>query len=112
MIVRVFRARVRPGFEADFMEQQRRAGDQAVDGLLGHVGARQQGDGGITTISISFWRDIEAIQRFTRGALDRPVVTVSQHEALEDWSVDHYESFEDGLLGDLTRQQWASGEDS
>ena len=42
MIVGAFRARVRPGFEADLMEQ-RRAGDQ--DGLLGDLTRQQWASG-------------------------------------------------------------------
>lgn len=95
MIVRVLRARVRAGLEAPFMDQQRRAGERPVDGLLGHVGGRQVREGSTWILSISFWRDIDALQSFTGGVLDEPIVTADQRASLQEWSVEHFESFDD-----------------
>jgi hypothetical protein len=77
------------------MEQQRRAGERHVVGLLGHVGGRQVREGSTWILSISFWRDLDALTTFSGGVLERPIVTPDQRSSLEDWSVEHFESFDE-----------------
>ncbi len=96
MILRIFRARVRPGQETEF---RRRLEDEAIrlrrsqPGLLAlHVG-RLIGTPAAEIAIVSIWRDLESVQAFTGARWEEPVIFVDRDHFLEDISVQHYEEW-------------------
>ena len=96
MILRVFRASVREGNQAEFMrlvEEQSIPGLLKQEGLLRHFpGAPMSVDGGQFTM-VTVWRDIDSLKSFAGHEWERPDVTPDEAPLVESMSAEHYVLF-------------------
>jgi len=96
MIIRIFRARVRPGQEADF---RRRLADETArlrrtqPGLLAlHAGRLVDSTENEIAI-VSIWRDQETLRAFADQQRQDPVIVMDRDRFLEDIRVEQYEQW-------------------
>ena len=91
MIVRVFRASLRPGAEPQFLAASRH--NQAVewDGLVSRLVAVQMEGERCNTVSISVWRDAEALRAFAGDEPEHPVLAPEDFALLASWTIEHFE---------------------
>jgi len=85
VIIRVFRARIRPGHNAEFEALLREVSIPLVarqDGLLACYVGRPIGANGDEFTMVSVWRDLEALQAFTGDAWERPVIPDEREAAV------------------------------
>ena len=96
MIVRVFRARVRPGSAADFeamMREQSIPLVQAADGLVSWWAGRPLGETG-EFVMVTVWRDLESLQEFAGPDWQREgVIPADELPLLDETVLHHYELF-------------------
>ncbi len=95
MIIRVFEARLRPGGEYDFMAGERELLTRKdVDGLLGASIGRRITGAQVHVITLTVWRDREAIERFVSGRSDveQPVYRPGSEALVETWTLTHYDA--------------------
>ncbi len=96
MIIRILRARVRFGQEAEF---RRRIEDEAVHlrrsqpGLMALHTGRLIGSPASEIAIVSVWRDVDALRAFTGGQWQEPVTFIDRDRFLEDITVQHYEQW-------------------
>jgi heme-degrading monooxygenase HmoA len=102
MIIRVFEARLNPGREHDFMAGERELlGRTDIDGLLGISIGRRLAGGAMHVITLTVWRDLEAIEAFSGPDAGRPVFLTGSEEMVETWSLHHYDAVETPEEADL-----------
>jgi heme-degrading monooxygenase HmoA len=95
MIVRVFRARVRPGSAADFevmLREQSIPLLKAADGLVSWWGGRPLGETGEFVV-VTVWRDLASLQEFAGPDWQREGVIPDELPLLEETVLHHYELF-------------------
>ena len=105
MIIRVFEGRLRPGSEHDFMAGERELLSRTdIDGLLGVSIGRRLAGGAMHVITLTIWRDVEALERFAAPTRCQPVFLSGSEDLVETWSLTHYDAVDtpegDGLLAD------------
>ena len=95
MIIRVFRARPRPGREVAY---ERMIREDSVDlvqrqpGLVAlHVGKALDGSGELVMVSV--WTDLESVQAFAGTDWQTPVALPGEDELVEQTTVTNYESW-------------------
>jgi len=97
MIVRVFRARIREGREADFRRMVR---EQSIpwlegsDGMLGYIAGEPMADSPREFLMITLWRDEDALRAFAGERWRTPVVTPDEEPLVEAMFADHYLRFD------------------
>ena len=97
MIVRVFRARIREGREADFkrmVQEQSITWLEQSDGMLGYFAGEPLSPGRREFLMVTLWRDIEALRAFAGESWDTPVVTPDEEPLVEAMFADHYARFD------------------
>jgi hypothetical protein len=95
MIIRVFEAQLRAGSEQDFMSGERQLLRRTdIDGLVSaSVGRRLVSGGSTHVITLSVWRDEEALLAFTDD-ITRPVFLVGHEGFVESWTIRHFEALD------------------
>ena len=95
MILRVFEGRLKPSSEQEFMVGERELLTRRdIDGLLGMSIGRRLAGSATHVITISLWRDREAIERFAHDGIDKPVFLADREALVETWSLRHFDSAE------------------
>ena len=94
MIIRVFRARIRPGYRDEF-EAFLREGPMpriaARPGLVAqHVGCPLQPDSS-EFVYVSVWEDVASLQGFAGERWQEAVIDKEEEHMLEETLIDHYE---------------------
>ena len=93
MIIRVFEGRLRPGSEHDFMAGERGLLARTdIDGLLGATIGRRLSGGAMHVITLTVWRDAEALERFATSDTSQPVFVSGSQDLVETWSLAHYDA--------------------
>jgi heme-degrading monooxygenase HmoA len=94
VIVRVFRARVRPGTAADFevmLREQSIPLLRTADGLLSWWGGRPLGQAGEFVV-VTVWRDLESLKEFAGPDWQREgVIPADELPLLDETVLHHYE---------------------
>lgn len=101
MIVRIFRARVRPGQQAAFEEKARALSVplvRAQPGLLAFFPGRPLGDGD-EFVMVTVWRDLDALRGFVGDDWRQAVVPLEEVPFLWETSVQHYAAYGDSSVG-------------
>lgn len=97
MIVRVFRAQVRPGATADFEAAIREHSIplvQGADGLVSWCAGRPLGQRG-EFVMVTVWRDLESLREFAGPDWQREgVIPAAELPLLEGTVLHHYEVFD------------------
>jgi hypothetical protein len=111
LIVRVFRARIRKDAESMVLDDMRDGSNQDFDGLIARYAAHRVQSGQVVTMNISVWRDLDALSEWAGPRIDVPVLAPHILDAIEQWSIEHFEVFEDQpgpselrILGELGTQ--------
>ncbi len=95
-IIRVFRARAKPGL-VEALEQRLREeavpGVAAADGLVAYHAGRPHGDSR-DFLMITVWKDLVAVHAFAGENYEHPVLYGDTAELIEEMSLDHYEGVE------------------
>ncbi len=96
MILRLFRATLRPGAEPEVLRRLRAdtlPEIRAMSGLHAFTSGFRHEAGRTQHLALSTWSDLAAIEAHA-GSLERSVVSTPSHDIFEDVSVDHYELVE------------------
>jgi quinol monooxygenase YgiN len=92
-IVRVFRARPKPGM-AEALEQRVRAHSipnvAAAPGLVGYHAGRPYGETG-EFLMVTIWHDLAALRAFAGDDYEHPVLYADETELIEELWLHHYE---------------------
>lgn len=96
MVIRVFRARVQPGKQADFETLARRLSVPLVQkqqGLLGFYAGRPLGHSHDEFVMVTLWENLEAVKAFVGPDWEQAVVPEEERPVLADSFLHHYESY-------------------
>ena len=104
MIVRVFRAPLRPGAEAEFFAAREAPANKEWEGLISRIVAVRMEGARSIAISISVWRDWGTLQAFAGPAPAHPVLPAADIELLDGWTIESFEV--------MLREELASVSDS
>jgi hypothetical protein len=77
------------------LDDMRDGSNQDWDGLVARYAAHRVQSGRVVTMNISVWRDLDALHAWAGQRLETPVLAPHILEALEEWSIEHFEVFED-----------------
>jgi quinol monooxygenase YgiN len=95
-IIRVFRARAKPGL-VDALEQVAREhaipGVAAAEGLVAQFAGRPHGDSR-EFVMVSVWADLDAVRAFAGDNYDQPVLYAETEQLIEEAWLHHYEVIE------------------
>ncbi|HET7677223.1 MAG TPA: antibiotic biosynthesis monooxygenase [Candidatus Limnocylindrales bacterium] len=98
-LLRVYRARIRPGKEEQAMEFARQTARRRAasrPGLVSiHVGRRLGDDGREELIAVTIWQDLQALQSAVGADWEEPYFVPGLTDILEDATVDHFEAMSD-----------------
>lgn len=97
MIVRVFRARIRPGREAEFKRMVREQSIpwlEETEGLLGYYSGEPFPDSTREFVMVTIWRDLEALKAFAGETWSAPIVTEDEAPLVEEMFAHHYARFD------------------
>jgi quinol monooxygenase YgiN len=95
-VVRVFRARVKPGLQAEWEQVVREAsipGLSVAEGLLAYYPGAPLGDPEEFSM-VSVWRDLGAVRTYAGDDWALPVIYPGEEEVLEEVHVHHYQLFD------------------
>ena len=98
MVIRVFRALVQPGQQADFEAMARRLSVPLVrkqKGLLGFYAGRPLGHAKDEFVMVTLWDSVESIRAFVSPDWEQAVVPEEERPVLLDSFVHHYEAYAD-----------------
>ena len=92
MIIRVFKARLKPGSEHEFLAGERELlGRTDVDGLLGVSIGRRLDVGALEVITLTVWRDHAALDAFAASDTSRPVFLKGASDLVEWYTLEHFD---------------------
>ena len=100
MVIRVFRAHVQPGRQAEFEAMARRLSLPLVEkqkGLIGFFAGRPMGHSQDEFVLVTLWEDLASVQAFVGPDWEQAVVPEEERPVLVDTFVHHYEAY---ALGD------------
>jgi quinol monooxygenase YgiN len=95
-VLRIFRARVKPGRQADWEHLVREAaipGLSAADGLLAYYPGAPLGDPEEFSM-VSVWRDLGAVRTYAGKDWATPVLYPGEEDILAEVNVHHYQLFD------------------
>ena len=96
MIIRVFRARIRPGLNDDFERFLREGPIPKITSLPGlvaqHVG-RPTSAAPDEFVYVSVWKDLESLRTFAGDDWEHAVIDPEEEHLLLETFIHHYESF-------------------
>jgi heme-degrading monooxygenase HmoA len=96
MVIRVFRAHVQPGRQADFEAMARRLSLPLVQkqkGLLGFHAGRPLGHAKDEFVIVTLWDSVESVKAFVGPDWEQAVVPEEERPVLVDTFVHHYEAY-------------------
>ena len=96
MVIRVFRAHVQPGRQADFEAMAQRLSLPLVQkqkGLLGFYAGRPLGHSRDEFVMVTLWDSLESVQQFVGPDWEQAVVPEEERPVLVDTFVHHYEAY-------------------
>ena len=96
MVIRVFRAHVQPGRQADFEAMARRLSVPLVrnqKGLLCFYAGRPQGYSRDEFVMVTLWDSVESIRAFVGPDWEQAVVPEEERPVLMDSFVHHFEAY-------------------
>jgi heme-degrading monooxygenase HmoA len=96
MVIRVFRAHVQPGRQADFEAMARRLSLPLVQkqkGLLGFHAGRPLGHARDEFVIVTLWDSVESVKAFVGPDWEQAVVPEEERPVLVDTFVHHYEAY-------------------
>ena len=96
MIVRVFRARVRPGKHQDFEQKVRELSIPLVRsqrGLVAYFAGKPMSSNPDEFTMVTVWADLEALQAFAGQGWNHSVIPEEELPLLEETFVHHYKVF-------------------
>src|SRR5579859_1652742 len=99
VILRVFRARARPGMGATHERMMRELSMPLVEaqrGLIAFYVGRPVGSNADEYTMVSLWEDIEALRAFAGGDWEQAVIPEPERPNLQEVHVHHYEVFGTG----------------
>jgi hypothetical protein len=97
MIIRVFRARIREGREAEFkkmVEEQSIPWLLSSDGMMGLLPGEPLPNSSRDFVMVTLWRDTDALTAFAGEDWRTPVVTADEAPLVEEMFAEHYERFD------------------
>ena len=97
MIIRVFRARIRPGKIADFkqmVQEQSIPWLTSTEGMLGYFAGQPLGDDEREFVMVTLWRDLDSLRGFVGENWKTPVVTADEAPLVEEMVAHHYGRFD------------------
>lgn len=97
MIIRVFRARIRPGKVAEFkrmVQEQSIPWLTSTNGMLGYWAGEPRGDDEREFVMMTLWRDLESLKGFVGENWQTPVVTADEAPLVEEMVAHHYQKFD------------------
>jgi len=95
-VVRIFRARVRPGRQAELADLVRELSIPNLsqsDGLLAYYPGAPLGDAEEFSM-VSIWRDLGAVRAYAGNDWAKPVIYEGEEAVLAEVHVHHYELFD------------------
>ena len=96
MVIRVFRAHVQPGRQADFEAMARRLSVPLVrkqKGLLGFYAGRPLVHSKDEFVMVTLWDSVDSIRAFVGPDWEQAVVPEEERPVLVDSFVHHYEAY-------------------
>jgi len=96
MVIRVFRAHVQPGRQADFEAMALRLSVPLVQkqkGLLGFYAGRPLGHAKNEFVMVTLWDSVDSVKAFVGPDWEQAVVPEEERPVLVDTFVHHYEAF-------------------
>jgi heme-degrading monooxygenase HmoA len=99
MVIRVFRARVQPGRQAEFEAMARRLSVPLVQkqkGMLGFYAGRPVGHSRDEFVMVTLWESVEALKAFVGPDWEQAVVPEEERPVLADTFLHHYEAYATG----------------
>ena len=97
MIIRVFRARIRPGKVPDFklmVQEQSIPWLTSSEGMLGYFAGEPLSEDEREFVMVTLWRDIGALEKFVGENWKTPVVTAEEAPLVEEMVAYHFERFD------------------
>ena len=96
MIVRVFRARARPGREAEFEESLAQRSIPLVEsqkGVRSYFAGRPAGSASDEFVMITIWEDLASLKAFAGDDWEKPVIPDGMAPLMRESFLHHYEAF-------------------
>jgi quinol monooxygenase YgiN len=97
VIVRVFRAKIRPGKAAEFkkmVQAQSIPWLQRSAGMIGYFAGEPFGDDEHEFVMVTLWQDIQSLEAFAGENWRTPVVTDDEAPLVETMVAHHYLQFD------------------
>ncbi len=98
MIIRVFRARVKPGKQKEFENMAKVISIPLLrgqKGLVAYYPGRPTGPKSDEFVMVTIWADLASLKAFAGEKWQEAVFPAKEERAaLQEWFVHHYESFE------------------
>lgn len=97
MIVRVFRAIIREGREADFkrmVQEQSIPWLERTEGMLSYFSGEPLENASREFVMVTLWRDLEALKGFVGKDWQTPMVTEEEAPLVEQMFAHHYMRFD------------------
>ena len=97
MIIRVFRAKIREGREAEFksmVQEQSIPWLEKSDGMVGFLPGEPLTTSSREFVMITLWRDVDALVAFAGEDWRTPVVTEDEAPLVEEMFAEHYMRFD------------------
>jgi quinol monooxygenase YgiN len=97
MIIRVFRAKIKPGKIEDFkqlVQTQSIPWLMASEGMLGYFAGEPLDRDGTEFVMVTLWRDLDSLQRFVGGNWQTPMVTPDEAPLVDEMLAYHYSRFD------------------
>ncbi len=97
MIIRVFRARIRPDKVADF---KRMVQEQSIpwlistEGMLGYFAGEPLDEDEREFVMVTLWRDVGSLKGFVGEHWKTPIVTADEAPLVEEMAAHHFERFD------------------
>jgi hypothetical protein len=93
MIIRVFRARIRAGKQAEFkrlVQTQSIPWLEPQPGLVAYYAGEPLGEDAREFVMVTLWQDLASLRAFVGDDWEAPVVTEDEQPLVESMVADHY----------------------
>ena len=96
MIVRVFRARIKPGKQMEFeqfVKEQAIPSVSKQEGVIAQFAGRPLGSNKNEFVFVSVWNSLEELKAYAGGDWEKSVIEPGEDALLEETAVHNYELF-------------------
>jgi heme-degrading monooxygenase HmoA len=96
MIIRIFRARMQPGMNAEFERMVLELSIPLVEaqkGLIARYSGKPMGSNSDEFVMVSLWEDLAALKAFVGQNWEEAVIPEEERPVILETYVHHYESF-------------------